>query len=79
MDILLHSNKKMTIGVFYRPPNRELHSLEELNQILSENLILLLADFNISDYNWNNILSPQRDYLLENLLIDIVNSHFSVN
>ena len=68
----------MTIGVFYRPPNRELRPLEELNEILSENLILLLADFNISDYNWNNI-SPQRDYLLENLLIDIVNRHFSVN
>ena len=78
VDILLHSNKKMTSGVFYRPPNRELHPLEELNQIFSENLILLLADFNISDDNWNNI-SPQRDCLLENLLISIVNKHFSVS
>ena len=39
VDILLHSNKKMTTVVFYRHPNRELPPLEELNQILSENLI----------------------------------------
>ncbi|CAB4043273.1 Hypothetical predicted protein, partial [Paramuricea clavata] len=78
VDILLHRNKKLTIGVFYRPPNREWQPFEELNQILSEistSDIILLGDFNISDINWNNI-SPQRDSLLENLLIDIVHEHF---
>ena len=67
--LLLISSKKMTTGVFYRPPNRELHPLEELSQILSEISTSehTHLNFNISDISWNN---------MGNLLIDIVNGHF---
>ena len=62
----------MTIGVCYRPPNRELHPLEELSQILREistSDIILLGDFNISDINWNNMGNLLID-IMGNLLID---------
>jgi hypothetical protein len=70
VDIMLHSKKKLSLGVFYRPPNEDSKSLEELNQILGEKIsdVILLGDFNITGINWIN-LSSQRNSVLQNLLV----------
>jgi hypothetical protein len=78
VDIMLHSKKKLSLGVFYRPPNEDSKSLEELNRILGEKIssdVILLGDFNITGINWIN-LSSQRNSVLQNLLVDIVHDHF---
>lgn len=46
-----------TLGVFYRPPNDELKPLEELQlalQSLSTPEIVLVGDFNLSEFDWIN-------------------------
>lgn len=51
-DIMLKYNKKITLGVFYRPPNNELYPLEELQRILGElstSELILVSDFNITE------------------------------
>ena len=51
VNILLDRNKKITLGVFYRPPSRDLQPLEELQSILSEisTSQLILLDFILSE------------------------------
>ena len=36
VEIMLKHNQKITLMVFYRPPNNELHSLEELQRVIDE-------------------------------------------
>jgi hypothetical protein len=78
VDIMLHSKKKLSLGVFYRPPDEDSKSLEELNRMLGEKIssdVILLGEFNITGINWIN-LSSQRNSVLQNLLMYIVPDHF---
>ena len=77
-DTILKCDKKLTIGVFYRPPNGDLEPLKDLQKVLGEissTDIILLGDFNVSEIDWNNIRSL-RDTPLHNLLIEIVHDNF---
>lgn len=77
-DIFLKHNKKITIGVFYRPPNGDLVPLEDLQRVLGEissTDLILFGDFNLSEIDWNNTISL-RDSPLYNLLMAIVYDNF---
>ena len=77
-DIMLKYNKKITLGVFYRPPNNELYPLEELQRILGElstSELILVSDFNITEIDWTNA-GPLKDSPLPKLLINIVHDNF---
>ena len=75
---ILLKHDKLTIGVFYRPPNGNIEHLEDLQNVLSEistTDILVLGDFNKSEIDWHNTTS-QRDSPLQNLLIEIIHDNF---
>lgn len=68
----------ITIGVFYRPPNRDLQPLEDLQKVLNEmpaTELILIGDFNISGTDWNTIRS-EYDSPPNSLLIDTVHDNF---
>jgi hypothetical protein len=70
VDIILNHNKRLTLGVFYRPPNKDLQPLSELQTILNDittDEIIILGEFNLADVDWINIKS-QKDTPLHNLL-----------
>ena len=49
IDIIIANNRKIVMGVFYRPPNSNLKVLEDLQNSLSDiktNDMILLGDFN---------------------------------
>ena len=65
-DYLLFSYKrKVTLGVFYRPPNTDPKPLEDLQAVLrkfSKNELILLGNFNLAEINWlNNRVLRQSD------------------
>ena len=75
VDILLKRDKKLTIGVFYRPPNRNIEPLEDLQNVLSEISTTntpVLGDFNISEMDWHNTIKGTP---LHNLLIEIIHDN----
>ena len=52
VDVLFSHNRKVTLGVFYRPPNNEIKPIEDLQaflQELSTNELILLGDFNLPE------------------------------
>ena len=57
VDLLFSHNRKVTLGVFYRPPNNETKPLEDLQAVLQEfstNELILLGDFNLPEIEWSN-------------------------
>ena len=78
VEIMLKHNQKITLMVFYRPPNNELHSLEELQRVIDEISTpeyIIVGDFNVSTINWANI-SPSPPSPVSMLLVDIVQDNF---
>ena len=79
IDILVSNNHKITFGVFYRPPNNETKPLEDLQSALQEiplkNDLILVGDFNLSAFDWENTcaLINSANYTL---LLDIVHDNF---
>ena len=79
IDILVFNNHKITFGVFYRPPNNETKPLEDLQIALQEialkNDLILVGDFNLSAFDWENTcaLINSANYTL---LLDIVHDNF---
>ena len=79
IDILLSNNRKITFGVFYRPPNNDTKPLEDLQTALQEialrNDLLIVGDFNLSAFDWENTcaLNNSANYTL---LLDIVHDNF---
>ena len=79
IDILFSNNRKITFGVFYRPPNSETKPLEVLQTALQEiglrNDLILVGDFNLSAFDWQNTctLNNSANYTL---LLDIVYDNF---
>ena len=77
-EIILKHNKKITLVVFYRPPNSDLYPLEELQRILGEvstSELIVVGDFNITEIDWSNA-STSTISALPNLLLDIVHDNF---
>ena len=58
VDILVSGNRKVNLGVFYRPPKSDINPLLDLQTALDSVLLtpnadlLLLGDFNMSEINW---------------------------
>ena len=78
VDVLFSHNRKVTLGVFYRPPNNEIKPIEDLQaflQELSTNELILLGDFNLPEIDWsNNRVLRQSDVYI--LLMDVVQDNF---
>ena len=77
-EIILKHNQKITLVVFYRPPNSDLYPLEELQRILSKvstSELIVVGDFNITEIDWSNA-STLTVSALPNLLLDIVHDNF---
>jgi len=78
IDIIIGNNRKIVMGVFYRPPNSNLKVLEDLQNSLSDiktNDTILLGDFNLSEIDWaNNRLLKTSEHHAS--LIDIVQDNF---
>ena len=78
VDLLFSHNRKVTLGVFYRPPNNETKPLEDLQAVLQEfstNELILLGDFNLPEIEWSNnkVLRQTEVYTL---LMDIIQDNF---
>lgn len=78
VDLLFSYNRKVTLGVFYRPPNNDPKPLEDLQAALQEfstNELILLGDFNLPEIDWlNNRVLRQSD--IYTLMMDIVQENF---
>ena len=86
IDILLSKNRKITFGVFYRPPNNETKPLEDLQTALQEtalrNDLIVVGDFNLGTFGWENTCALNNsvnytlllDIVYDNFLIQLVNS-----
>ena len=78
VDLLFSYNRKVTLGVFYRPPNNDVKPLEDLQAALQEfstNELILLGDFNLPEIDWlNNRVLRQSD--IYTLMMDIVQDNF---
>lgn len=79
IDFLFSNNRKITFCVFYRPPNSETKPLEDLQTALQEigprNDLIVVGDFNLSAFDWQNTcaLNNSANYTL---LLDIVYDNF---
>lgn len=79
VDLFIMDGTKITMGVYYRPPNSNLQPLEDLRDALDNistttNLILL-GDFNLSEFDWVNN-RPLTNSEHHTLLQDIVHENF---
>lgn len=57
VDLLHSHNRKVTLGVFYCPPNNDTKPLEDLQAALptlSENELMFLGVFNLPEIDWLN-------------------------
>ena len=83
VDLLLSDNHKVTLGVFYRPPNNDTKPLEDLQaalQMLSANELILLGDFNLPEIDWlntralrqSNVYTLFMDIVQDNVLTQLV-------
>ena len=78
VDIVLPKRKKLTLGVFYRPPNNDLKPLEDLKLVLNEisqSDLILVGDFNLCSIDWSNVRALENSAKCE-LLLDIVQDNF---
>ena len=78
VDIVLPKRKKLTLGVFYRPPNNDLKPLEDLKLLLNEisqSDLILVGDFNRCSIDWSNVRALENSAKCE-LLLDIVQDNF---
>ena len=78
VDLLFSCNRKVTLGVFYRPPNNDAKPLADLQAALQEfstNELILLGDFNLPEIDWltNRVLRQSDIYML---MMDIVQDNF---
>ena len=81
VDILVSGNRKVNLGVFYRPPKSDINSLLDLQTALDSVLstpnadLLLLGDFNMPEINWEtNCASRSSDHTT--LLCEIIHNNF---
>ena len=78
VDFHSSSRKTLTLGVFYRPPNSNLKPLEDLQSALN-NLstpeLVLMGDFNLSEFDWTNN-TPLTGSEPHMLLTDIIQDNF---
>ena len=74
VDILFPANRKISLGVFYRPPNSSINCLLDLQTALDTVLsssqnpeMVLVGDFNIPEFDWNtdcaSVDSPNATFL----------------
>ena len=75
---LFSYNRKVTLGVFYRPPNNDPKPLEDLEAALQDffmNELILLGDCHLLEIDWshNRVLRQSDIYTL---MIDIVQDTF---
>ena len=78
VDITTKNNKKLTIGVFYRPPNSNLKSLQDLQTCLiniTTTDLLVIGDFNLSEFDWATN-QPTKTAEHHNLLSEIIQDNF---
>ena len=78
VDLLLSHNRKVTLGVFYRPPNNDTKPLEDLQaalQMLSAKELILQGDFNLPEIDWLNTRALRQSDVCT-LLMDIVQDNF---
>ena len=78
VEIVFPNRKRLTLGVFYRPPNNDSKPLEDLkfalNQI-SQNEVILVGDFNLCAIDWSNVWALEKSAKYE-LLLDIMHDNF---
>jgi len=78
VNCLFSYNCKVTLGVFYWPPNNDPKPLEDVQAALQEfstNELILLGDFNLPEIDWlNNRVWRHSDIYM--LLMDIVQDNF---
>ena len=78
VDLLFSYNRKVTLGVFYRPPSNNPKPLEDLQAALQEfstNELIFLGDFYLPEIDWlnNRVLQQSEIYTL---MMDIVHDNF---
>ena len=78
VDFHSSSRKILTLGVFYRPPKSNLKPLEDLKSALNNLFrpeLVLIGDFNLSEFDWTNNtpLTGSEPYML---LTDIIQDNF---
>ena len=79
IDVLLSYNRRITIGVFYRPPGSDIEPLEDLQTFIqgldSTADLILVGDFNLPEIEWscNRALQQSHNHAL---LIDIIQDNF---
>lgn len=78
VEIVFPNRKRLTLCVFYRPPNNDLKPLEDLqfavNEV-SQNEVILVGDFNLCAIDWSNVWVLEKSAKYE-LLLDIVHDNF---
>ena len=81
VNILVSGNRKVNLGVFYRPPKSDINPLLDLQTALdsvfstSNSDLLLLGDFNLPEINWDtNCALRSSDHTT--LLCDIIHDNF---
>ena len=86
VDTLFSANRKISLGVFYRPPNGNMNYLLDLQAALDNVLssvnseMVLDGDFNIPEFDWNtncaSVDSPNTTLLSvvihDNFLLQVV-------
>ena len=79
IDINTANNRKIVMGVLYRPPNSNLKVLEDLQNSLGNiktNDMILLGDFNLSEIDWTNnrlLKTSEHHVVQDNFLHQLVN------
>ena len=79
IDLLFSHKRRITLGVFYRPPGGDTKPLEDLRiciqELNSTAELILLGDFNLPDIDWScNRALHQSDIYVH--LIDIIQDNF---
>ena len=79
IDLLFSHERRITLGVFYRPPGGDTKPLEDLRiciqELNSTAELILLGDFNLPDIDWScNRALHQSDIYVH--LIDIIQDNF---
>ena len=78
IDMVLNDSRKLTIGVFYRPPSSDASPLEQLQSCITcinTSDVIIVGDFNLSDFDWT-INQPTKISEQNVLLADIVHDNF---
>ena len=77
IDVSPTNKRKITMGVFYRPPNSNLKVLQDLQNSLSNITTdtILIGDFNLSEFDWANNRSL-RCSEHHTLLLNIIQDNF---